>query len=523
MTEKTVAIIHFNTPELTEAGIKSIRKHGGEKYRVVVFDNSDTRPFNRRMRGVKVIDNTQGQIIDFNKELEAYPERDRSIGCAKGCEFGSAKHMMTVQKLWELLPDGFVLMESDILLKRDIDEFFAPQYSVYGYWQKSQPNNPFYIGRMLPMLCWINVPMLTREGAKYFDPERTYGLLPGGRNNRNNWYDTGSVLLEDILNHRPNLKGYHRDIREFVEHYGSGSWANNDLWQQSAWLDKHRDLWQTDETTTVAICAIGRLENRYAVEWVEHYKQLGVAHIYIYDNNREGEEHFEDVLQPYIDEGLVEITPWTGIQKQAYEDCYNRHQAEHRWIGFFDFDELVEISGGRSVHDLLEGFEFADVLVMNWRTMTDNGLLHYEPKPMKERFTEATGEDFAINRHVKSFVQTGIEGISFNDPHCPNAPKLMVVNVHGTRVNQVPIQAQVIHDVARVDHYNTKSTEEYIDVKWKRGTCCGDEWTEMKRKDCVEYYFGINKRTKEKEAILAPLMVSKPKTTKSTNKKGKKI
>ena len=524
MTEKkTVAIIHFNTPELTEAAIKSIRKHGGEAYRVVVFDNSDTRPFTKPMRGVEVIDNTKGQIIDFNKELEAYPERDRSIGCAKGCEFGSAKHMMTVQKLWELLPDGFVLMESDILLKRDIEEFFAPQYSVYGYWQKSQPNNPFYIGRMLPMLCWINVPMLAKAGAKYFDPERTYGLLHGGRSNRNNWYDTGSVLLEDIIKNRPHLKGYHRDIREFVEHYGSGSWANNDLWQQTAWLEKHRDLWQTDESTTVAICAIGRLENRYAVEWVEHYKQLGVAHIYIYDNNREGEEHFEDVLQPYIDEGLVEITPWTGIQKQAYEDCYNRHQAEHRWIGFFDFDELVEISGGRSVHDLLEGFEFADVLVMNWRTMTDNGLLHYEPKPVKERFTEATGEDFQINRHVKSFVQTGIEGISFNDPHCPNAPKLMVVNVHGTRVDQVPIQAQVIHDVARVDHYNTKSTEEYIDVKWKRGTCCGDEWTEMKRKDCVEYYFGINKRTKEKEAILAPLMVSKPKTKKSTNKKGKKI
>ena len=524
MTEKkTVAIIHFNTPELTEAAIKSIRKHGGEAYRVVVFDNSDTRPFEKPMRGVEVIDNTNGQIIDFDAELEKYPERDRTIGCAKGCEFGSAKHMMTVQKLWELLPDGFVLMESDILLKRDIDEFFAPQYSVYGYWQKSQPNNPFYIGRMLPMLCWINVPMLAKAGAKYFDPERTYGLLPGGRSNRNNWYDTGSVLLEDIIKNRPHLKGYHRDIREFVEHYGSGSWANNDLWQQTAWLDKHRDLWQTDETTTVAICAIGRLENRYAVEWVEHYKQLGVAHIYIYDNNREGEEHFEDVLQSYIDEGLVEITPWTGIQKQAYEDCYNRHQAEHRWIGFFDFDELVEISGGRSVHDLLEGFEFADVLVMNWRTMTDNGLLHYEPKPVKERFTEGTGEDFAINRHVKSCVQTGISGISFNDPHCPNAPKLMVVNVHGTRVDQVPIQAQVIHDVARVDHYNTKSTEEYIDVKWKRGTCCGDEWTEMKRKDCVEYYFGINKRTKEKEAILAPLMVSKPKATNRTNKKGKKI
>ena len=33
---KTVAIVHFNTPELTEAAILSIRKHGGKDYRIVV-------------------------------------------------------------------------------------------------------------------------------------------------------------------------------------------------------------------------------------------------------------------------------------------------------------------------------------------------------------------------------------------------------------------------------------------------------------------------------------------------------
>ena len=107
--KREVAIIHFNTPELTEAAVLSIRKHGGGDYHITIFDNSDTRPFKKRMRGVKRIDNTQGQVIDFDKELDQYPDRCRDIGCAKGCEFGSAKHMMTVQKLWELLPEGFVV------------------------------------------------------------------------------------------------------------------------------------------------------------------------------------------------------------------------------------------------------------------------------------------------------------------------------------------------------------------------------------------------------------------------------
>ena len=139
---------------------------------------------------------------------------------------------------------------------------------------------------------------------------------------------------------------------------------------------------------------------------------------------------------------------------------------------------------------------------LNWMTMTDNGLVRYEAKPMAERFTEGTGEDFAINRHVKSFVRGGIDGISFNDPHCPNAPELTVVNVHGIRVEQVPIQTQVIHDVAWINHYNTKTAEEWATLKMRRLSPCGDEYNrEMKAKN-VEYFFSINERTPEKEEIL---------------------
>ena len=37
MNEKRqVAIIHYNTPELTEAAILSLRKHGGEDYEITV-------------------------------------------------------------------------------------------------------------------------------------------------------------------------------------------------------------------------------------------------------------------------------------------------------------------------------------------------------------------------------------------------------------------------------------------------------------------------------------------------------
>ena len=240
---REVAIIHYNTPELTEAAIMSLRKHGGENYHVTVFDNSTERPFKAEMKGVKVIDNTKGKIIDFDKFLAEFPDRNEYVGCFGTCYFGSAKHMRTVQELWKLLPKGFLLMESDILLKADIDFMFMEDQAVCGHVQWEQPGNPYHIGRLMPLLCWMNVPMLVKGGAKYFDPQRTYGLLKE-RNNPKNWYDTGAALLEDVRTKKPYLHGKGIDIRPLMEHYKSASWRRSDVKEQLRWLEAYKSLWK---------------------------------------------------------------------------------------------------------------------------------------------------------------------------------------------------------------------------------------------------------------------------------------
>jgi hypothetical protein len=156
---------------------------------------------------------------------------------------------------------------------------------------------------------------------------------------------------------------------------------------------------------------------------------------------------------------------------------------------------------------------------------------------MAERFTQGTGEDFNINRHVKSFVRSGINGISFNDPHIPNAPALQCVNVLHECIEQIPVQPKVIHRVAYIKHYNTKTADEWATLKMRRLSPCGDEYNrEMKAKN-VDYFFSINERTPEKEEILGvkpskktkgkaqtsaishQTSPGKPKTTKRTNSK----
>ena len=62
----------------------------------------------------------------------------------------------------------------------------------------------------------------------------------------------------------------------------------------------------------VCICAIGKEENRYIKEFVEHYKKLGVDKIFLYDNNKKKGERFESVISEYINEGFVKIYNYRG-------------------------------------------------------------------------------------------------------------------------------------------------------------------------------------------------------------------
>ena len=251
MKKKQVAIIHYNTPELTEAGILSLRKQTGMRYDVTVFDNSDRRPFTAKIDGVTVIDNTKGQIIDFEKELAKYP--DKCWELAHRSNYGSAKHIMSVQKLWELLPDGFILMESDILLTKNINFLWDENFSACGkaQWFRGRTQEK---DRLLPFLCYLNVPKLTKNGARYFDPARCWSLSPGGMANPANWYDTGASLLEDIIKTKPALVArLYRDLDHYFVHYTGGSWRQNDVENQKAWLEANKPLWTIPDNKDVKI------------------------------------------------------------------------------------------------------------------------------------------------------------------------------------------------------------------------------------------------------------------------------
>jgi hypothetical protein len=99
-----------------------------------------------------------------------------------------------------------------------------------------------------------------------------------------------------------------------------------------------------------------------------------------------------------------------------------------------------------------------------------------------------------------------------------------VVNAVGEDVTLYPA-IKPVHKVAWIDHYLTKTAEEYIG-KINRGFInVSQEHNDKRKATMVEDFFNINERTPEKEEILGvgkkPKKVSKPKTAKRTTNKGK--
>jgi hypothetical protein len=137
--------------------------------------------------------------------------------------------------------------------------------------------------------------------------------------------------------------------------------------------------------------------------------------------------------------------------------------------------------------------------------MIDSGLTHCDPRAMDECFTVAKAEPSCDNgcEFVKSFVRGGLFGLDFHvQPHVPHRMgPLKVVNAIGEEVRLYPA-IEPVHKVAWIDHYLTKTAEEYVGKIGRGFINVSQEHNDKRKATMMEDFFNINERTPEKEAIL---------------------
>ena len=242
--------------------------------------------------------------------------------------------------------------------------------------------------------------------------------------------------------------------------------------------------------------------NRYIREFVEHYKKYGVDKIYLYDNNNIDGERFEEVINEYIEEGFVEIIDFRGKIRPMYRimnHCYRKNYKNYNWLIFFEIDEYIYLKDFNNIKIFLNNSRFNNCqkVQLNWIFHTDNNLLHYENRTLKERFPDILPSLRGKKRDgligIKTILRGHIPDIKINCVHTIN-PKLKSCDGFGNPKEHLGIETNDSDlEYYYIDHYYSKSTEKFINKLNK-----GDALFIDNRMDRIKTYFSQNDVTNEK-------------------------
>ena len=350
---RNICIVHFNTPVLTSHLVKSVNKYVPGA-RIFIFDNSDEKPFVNTFDNVKMFDNTKGQIINFDKWLEKYPNKKNAGNTPVLNKWASAKHCYSIEKCIELINENFVLLDSDILLTRNIDEFFDDRFIFVGK-QEKRPGLPI---RLLPYLCFINVEMMKKNNIHYFDEKMMNGLMV---TREGNTYDTGAAFVVNTK------KFPHKsvDIDKYMKHYIGASWQNRSrITTPENWLNDNKKYWEPvkkDDTKILVSltsykermeilpkvfdCILGQTkkpdkivltifkdDEKYLPDKVKNYFKVKKVELLIADENIKPHLKYFYVMKKYRDYAIITIDDDMIYPKDLVETLYNSYKKNQNVI-----------------------------------------------------------------------------------------------------------------------------------------------------------------------------------------------
>ena len=223
----------------------------------------------------------------------------------------------------------------------------------------------------------------------------------------------------------------------------------------------------------LGIGSMFRNEAPYLKEWIEYHRMVGVDHFWLYDNS--SSDNWRPVLQPYIDEGLVEVFDWprpeessyASYQVDSFRDAIRRAVGVARWIALIDIDEFILPLTEKTVPDCLNA-HFSDVsaVYVSWRCYGTGGVTVPEGDPILCKLTacsEITHPNNVIGKSIVKPETIDLKLIWYNH----NFPLLTGVYVDGDhkqmRFNGTDLPTDGHHHsrYMRINHYSLRDENFY--------------------------------------------------------------
>lgn len=215
-----------------------------------------------------------------------------------------------------------------------------------------------------------------------------------------------------------------------------------------------------------AICLLIRDENQYLAEWIDHYLNLGVDLICIYDNGIK--ESVTDIIATLEDwkQEKIEVIPYHDsetprLQEDVNNDFINRYKDKVRWVAFIDSDEFIELETQQPINDFLKQYEEYGSIFMNWVMYTANG-------------QEIQTEGFVQERFIQEFPEPKNHRYRYFGKEFMQIYKVdKIIRYHAKFLwkNKMYVDKDTLNlDKIKLKHYYTKSLEEWKN-KIDRGSC----------------------------------------------------
>ena len=190
----------------------------------------------------------------------------------------------------------------------------------------------------------------------------------------------------------------------------------------------------------LSIAALFRNEGAYLKEWIEYHKMVGVEHFWLYNNA--STDDWEEILQPYIAEGTVEVTHWEipistereKYQERAYIDVLNKAKGVTKWLALIDLDEYLLPMKEATLTECLENhFSDASAIYVNWRCFGTGGVTLKAKESCLFRLTACSKPLHSINANGKSIVR----------PECVELPFPFEGEGKAVRVHHFPLKSAI--------------------------------------------------------------------------------
>lgn len=219
----------------------------------------------------------------------------------------------------------------------------------------------------------------------------------------------------------------------------------------------------------LAIVAILKNEAPYIKEWIDYHFLAGVDHFYLYDN--ESEDNLKEILQPYIENGIVTYIfyPGKGLQLLTYNEAIKDYKFECQYMAFIDGDEFIYPRENRSIkeifYEILALNSSAEGIAINWHIFGSSGQEKADfSKGVLERFLYRAKNDFDANKHVKSIVNPRCVELILNPHFVKYYENKCSINENGEIIPSFFSEPCTTNKIG-INHYFTKSKEEYIRKK----------------------------------------------------------